>query len=52
MEDARAFEALRDPEGESEAVVACLALGIPHNKAAGGTGGKEGDGQVPQQVVL
>ena len=52
VKDASAIEALGDPEGESEAVVACLALGIPHNKAAGGAGSEEGDGQVPQQVVL
>ena len=52
VEDTSAVKALGDPEGKSEAVVACLALGIPHNKAAGGAGGEEGDGQVPRQVVL
>ena len=52
VEDASAVKALGDPEGKSEAVVACLALGIPHNKAAGGAESEEGDGQVPPLVGL
>ena len=46
VEDANAVDSFMDCAGKSEAVVACLALGIPHNKADRVAESGEGDGKV------